>query len=51
MKTQTALKENPHNASLLLVDDDNLVLATLSLGLRSAGFQITEADSGEEAIR
>lgn len=50
MKTQRIQEINPHNASLLLVDDDSLVLATLSMGLRDAGFQVIEADSGEEAV-
>lgn len=51
MKIQNNQKRKPHNSSLLLVDDDNLVLATLSIGLRDAGFEVVEADSGEEAIR
>lgn len=50
MKTHNIKKINPHNASLLLVDDDSFVLATLSLGLRTAGFQVEEANNGEEAI-
>lgn len=36
----------PH---LLLVDDDRLVLATLSAGLRDAGYRVQTADSAEEA--
>ncbi|MDJ0807973.1 MAG: response regulator, partial [Gammaproteobacteria bacterium] len=35
---------------ILLVDDDRLILATLGEGLRQAGFEVTEADSGERAI-
>ncbi len=35
---------------LLLVDDDRLVLATLSKGLRDAGYELSAADSGEAAL-
>lgn len=34
---------------LLLVDDDRLVLSTLSSGLRDAGYEISTAESSEEA--
>ncbi|MEK9802889.1 MAG: response regulator [Curvibacter sp.] len=34
---------------LLLVDDDRLVLATLSGGLKDAGYEISTAESAEEA--
>lgn len=34
---------------LLLVDDDRLVLSTLSDGLERAGYQVTVAESAEEA--
>lgn len=37
--------------TVLLVDDDRLILATLSQGLRLAGFRTLEASSGEEALR
>ncbi len=33
---------------ILVVDDDRLVLATLSEGLRRAGYEVFEAQSGEE---
>lgn len=36
--------------SLLLVDDDSLVLATLSRGLESAGYVVRTAQSVDEAI-
>ncbi len=36
-------------AQLLLVDDDRLVLSTLSEGLEQAGHRVTEAESAEEA--
>ena len=39
------------SAQLLIVDDDRLILHTLSVGLRSAGYRTVEADSGEAAIR
>ena len=35
---------------LLLVDDDRLILATTSAGLRAAGYQVAEADSAESAL-
>ena len=34
---------------ILLVDDDRLVLAMMSGGLRDAGYHITSAESAEEA--
>jgi len=39
------------NSQILIVDDDRLILHTLSAGLRSAGYQTVVADSGEAAIR
>jgi response regulator NasT len=38
-----------HKARLLLVDDDRLVLATLGSGLLAAGYDISSAESVEEA--
>jgi two-component system, response regulator PdtaR len=35
---------------ILFADDDRLVLATMARGLREAGFEVTTADSGEQAI-
>jgi len=35
---------------LLLVDDDRLVLATLSEGLRDAGYEVLTASNGREAL-
>lgn len=35
---------------ILVVDDDRLVLAALSEGLRAAGYRVTEAVSGEDAL-
>ena len=38
------------NPTLMVVDDDRLVLATLVAGLRQAGFDVIEADNGDDAI-
>ena len=35
---------------LLVVDDDRLVLATLVHGLSQAGFEVVDADNGDDAI-
>jgi response regulator NasT len=35
---------------VLVVDDDRLVLATLSYGLTQAGFEVIDADNGDDAI-
>lgn len=42
--------KNNEKELLLVVDDDRLVLATLVSGLRSAGFDVIEAENGEDAI-
>ncbi len=36
--------------TILLCDDDRLILATLSSALQSAGYQVIEADNGDDAI-
>lgn len=36
---------------ILIVDDDRLVLATLSRGIRDAGYRVSVAASGEEALK
>jgi len=41
------MKRNEH---ILVVDDDRLIRATLVQGLRSAGFEVSEAGSGEGAL-
>lgn len=38
-------------SNILVVDDDPVVLSTLSMGLASMGFNIERAATGEEAIR
>ena len=40
-------EENP---LILVVDDDRLVLATLVAGLKQAGFEVIEADNGDDGI-
>ena len=35
---------------ILVVDDDRLVLATLVHGLQQAGYQVVDADNGDDAI-
>lgn len=37
-------------ATILVCDDDRLVLATLVHGLKTAGFKVFEADNGDDAI-
>jgi AmiR/NasT family two-component response regulator len=36
---------------ILVVDDDRLVLSTLSMGLEKAGFAVLRATSGDEAVQ
>ncbi len=36
--------------SILVVDDDRLVLATLAHGLSQAGYRVIDADNGDDAI-
>src|SRR5437762_14291144 len=35
---------------ILVVDDDRLVLATLTHGLSQAGYEVIDADNGDDAI-
>ena len=44
-------EETLSKTTLLLVDDDRLILTTLAEGLRAAGFDVLEAASGEAALR
>lgn len=39
------------DTTILLVEDDRLVLYTLSRGLQDAGYRVLEADSGESAMQ
>ena len=36
--------------SILVVDDDRLVLATVTHGLAQAGYHVIDADNGDDAI-
>ncbi len=46
----TAAGTAPAKGRILVVDDDRLVLATLVHGLAQAGFDIVDADNGDDAI-
>ena len=39
-----------HKGRILVVDDDRLVLATVSHGLAKAGYDVIDADNGDDAI-
>ena len=39
-----------HKGKILVVDDDRLVLATVTHGLAQAGFEVIDADNGDDAI-
>ncbi len=39
-----------HKGRILVVDDDRLVLATVTHGLAQAGFEVIDADNGDDAI-
>ena len=40
----------PRKGKILVVDDDRLVLATLAHGLSQAGYEVIDADNGDDAI-
>lgn len=42
--------EPPHKGRVLVVDDDRLVLATVTQGLTDAGYEVIDADNGDDAI-
>jgi response regulator NasT len=42
--------DGPVAGRILVVDDDRLVLATVANGLTEAGYQVVEADNGDDAI-
>ena len=48
MSTSSAMAKS--KGKVLVVDDDRLVLATLSFGLAQAGFEVIDADNGDDAI-
>jgi response regulator NasT len=51
MATQTPTPTSTlHSGKILVVDDDRLVLATLSHGLSQAGYDVIDADNGDDAI-
>lgn len=39
------------SVSVLVVDDEHLVLTSVAEALRAAGFEVRTADSGKEAVR
>ena len=39
-----------HKGKILVVDDDRLVLATVTHGLAEAGYEVIDADNGDDAI-
>ncbi|MBK8763890.1 MAG: response regulator [Burkholderiaceae bacterium] len=39
-----------HHATILVCDDDRLVLITLASALKNAGYDVIEADNGDDAI-
>ena len=39
-----------HKGTILVVDDNRLVLATLTDGLTQAGYQVVDADNGDDAM-
>ena len=41
---------NRSKGRILVVDDDRLVLATLTFGLEQAGYDVLDADNGDDAI-
>jgi response regulator NasT len=45
------MDQSMEETTILLVEDDRLVLHTLARGLRDAGYHILEADSGEAAMQ
>jgi two-component system, response regulator PdtaR len=42
--------QEPSGGKILVVDDDRLVLATLTHGLTQAGYTVIDADNGDDAI-
>ena len=48
--TTTAPDGAPVKGKVLVVDDDRLVLATVTHGLSQAGYEVIDADNGDDAI-
>src|SRR6218665_1865691 len=48
--TTNAPEGAPLKGKVLVVDDDRLVLATVSHGLAQAGYEVIDADNGDDAI-
>ena len=42
--------DSNQKGTILVVDDDRLVLATLTYGLSQAGYRVIDADNGDDAI-
>ncbi|MDP1657814.1 MAG: response regulator [Methylotenera sp.] len=49
MMTNSDFKTTDHPRSILLVDDDRLILSTLTSGLTRAGYQVSSAESVDAA--
>ena len=47
---ETVMQAVTQKGKILVVDDDRLVLATLTHGLAAAGYEIIDADNGDDAI-
>ncbi len=50
MATGAEQGETTHKGKILVVDDDRLVLATVMHGLSAAGYDVIDADNGDDAI-
>jgi response regulator NasT len=50
MPSTTVSQDVRHKGKILVVDDDRLVLATLTHGLSEAGYDVIDADNGDDAI-
>lgn len=46
-----AERRSAHKAHILVVDEDRVVRATIGRGLAQAGYRVSEAASGEEALQ
>ncbi len=50
MAFMQTLTPTPSKGRILVVDDDRLVLATVTHGLSEAGYEVIDADNGDDAI-